>query len=64
MHKRYCVCRIGKNLLTQADLEPLPPGATTLHHKAVDFRKEKAVVRDMAYLNGIVVYKSCPTDST
>jgi len=29
-----------------------PTAAVKLNHKVVDFRKEKAIIRDLAYLTG------------
>ena len=47
------VCyRLVKNTQKIAPLPMTSLTAVKLNHKVVDFRKEKAIIRDLAYLTG------------
>src|SRR6218665_3564654 len=49
----FVSCRVSKNLqkMTRVSTK-LPSYATMLNQKVVDFRKEKAIIKDLAYLTG------------
>jgi len=55
MYAAYVVCRLMKNTQKMAPLPSTGLTAVKLNHKVVDFRKEKAIIRDLAYLTGEAV---------
>ena len=47
------VCRTEKTLKDPKVLtRSTSPGAATLHHKVLDLRKIRAIIRDLTYLSG------------
>ena len=46
------VCRLVKNMQKMTPVPMTSLAAVKLNHKVVDFRKEKAIIRDLAYLTG------------
>lgn len=55
----FVSCRVSKNLqkMTRVSTK-LPSYATMLNQKVVDFRKEKAIIKDLAYLTGKLNFRS------
>ena len=55
------VCRTEKTLDDAKVLtRSTSPGAATLHHKVLDLRKVRAIIRDLTYLSGeYTVWTDC-----